>query len=188
MAKTLLERVDVNPDSPDCYGRTLLSYVAGSGHEGVVEILLGRGNVNPDLSNKYGRTPLLYAAGSSHDGVVKLLSARGDINLDSSNCMPGFYYHTLLDLDMRVCEATSGAGYQSWFAARFRHKGVAEILLEREDVNPVSSDGYDRTPLFLTVGPGRIGVVRLSPEPRSSSHQVSSNGGLTRRIPVPPVG
>ena len=62
---------------------------------------------------------------------------------------------------------------------------MPEILLERVDVNPASSDEYGRTPLFLAVGPERIRVVRMPLEPRPFSHQISSNGGRTRQISVP---
>ena len=56
--KLFLERGEASPDLPDSSGRTLLSYAAESGHEGVVKILLERGDVNPDSSDKGDRTPV----------------------------------------------------------------------------------------------------------------------------------
>ena len=46
--KILLGREEVNPDEPDNYGQTPLSYAALLGREAVVKILLGRGETNPD--------------------------------------------------------------------------------------------------------------------------------------------
>ncbi|PUU72383.1 ankyrin repeat-containing domain protein, partial [Tuber borchii] len=74
---------DVNPDSSDEYGRTPLSYAAGSGHEGVVKMLLERADVSPNSPDKYGRTPLSHAAKSGHEGVGILLG-RVDVKLGSS--------------------------------------------------------------------------------------------------------
>ena len=44
--KIFLERGEVNPDSPDQSDQTPLSHAAGSGNEGVVNLLLERGDVN----------------------------------------------------------------------------------------------------------------------------------------------
>ena len=63
MVGLFLEKSDVNPDLPDMYGQTPLSYASRSGHGGVVKLLLERGGVNPNLSDKCGQTPLSYASG-----------------------------------------------------------------------------------------------------------------------------
>ena len=56
--KLLLEREDVNPDSPDNRGKTPLSLAAENGHDGVVKLLLEREDVSPDRPDNYGQTPL----------------------------------------------------------------------------------------------------------------------------------
>jgi len=68
-----LGRWDVSPDSFDRGGRTPLSYVAGSGYEGIVKLLLERRDVKAYPSDSHGRTPLSFAAESGSVGVVKLL-------------------------------------------------------------------------------------------------------------------
>ena len=62
MIKILLGREEVNPDKPDTFGQTPLSYAACFGHEGVIEILLGREEVNPDRLDNNSQTPLSEVA------------------------------------------------------------------------------------------------------------------------------
>lgn len=55
------------------YGRILLSFVAGEGHEDIVKLLLE--TVDPDLKDgQSGRTPLWWAAYHGYEAVVKLLN------------------------------------------------------------------------------------------------------------------
>ena len=60
--KLLLEREDVNPNTPNSNGRTPLSFAAERGLEGLVKLLLEREDVDPDSPNTNGRTPLSFAA------------------------------------------------------------------------------------------------------------------------------
>ena len=78
--KTLLERDDVNPNSPDHYGRTPLLLAAYNGHEGLVEILFGRGDVNPtsQIRTEHHFGGLLGVT----TRVVKILLERDDVNLN----------------------------------------------------------------------------------------------------------
>ena len=74
----LLERGDVNPNQADTrYGRTLLSWAAEKGNEGIAKMILERGDVNPKQADTtYGRTPLSWAAENGHEGIVKILLER----------------------------------------------------------------------------------------------------------------
>lgn len=70
VVKLLLEREDVNPDSLDEVGRTPLSYAAGNGHEGVVELLLVRaGRCQSIIQNRAKNAPVCCLEGAS--GVSK---------------------------------------------------------------------------------------------------------------------
>ncbi|PUU81764.1 hypothetical protein B9Z19DRAFT_970912, partial [Tuber borchii] len=61
VVKLLLERVDVNPDSPNSSGRTPLSYAVQWGQQDLVKLFLRHGGVNLDSSDSSGRTPLSYS-------------------------------------------------------------------------------------------------------------------------------
>jgi hypothetical protein len=63
-------------DEADESGRTPLSYAAGGGHKGIVEILLD-GGAFIDSKDRESRTPLSHASRSGHKDVVKLLLDRG---------------------------------------------------------------------------------------------------------------
>ena len=72
----LLERKDVNPDSPSKSGQTPVSRAAADGREGVVKILLERNDVDPNSSTKSGETPCMLAIRNGHDRVAELLQAQ----------------------------------------------------------------------------------------------------------------
>ena len=82
VVKILLGREEINPDAPDDEGFTPLLYAAQNGHEAVVKILLGRDEVNPDKPDNKGRTPLVFAAQRGHEGVVRALLGREEVNPD----------------------------------------------------------------------------------------------------------
>ena len=142
VVKMLLERKDVNPNTPDTqYGQTPLSLAAENGHEGVVKVFLERRDVNPNTPDTiYGQTPLSLAAENGHEGVVKILLERNDVNPDSSS--------------------KSGQTPLSW-AAQNGHEGVVKILLERSDVNPDSSSKSGQTPLSWAAENGHERVVKI---------------------------
>jgi len=71
--RVLFGRKYVNPDRPDNYGRTPLSWAARYGRDESVGLLLEREGVSPDRPDNDGQTPLSLAARNGHDGVVKLL-------------------------------------------------------------------------------------------------------------------
>ena len=83
--KLLLERKEVNPDSPNKWGEIPLCLAAEGGHEGIVKLLLERKEVNPDSPNKWGEIPLCLAAEGGHEGIVKLLLERKEVNPESSS-------------------------------------------------------------------------------------------------------
>jgi len=134
----LFGRKYVNPDKPDKFGQTPLSWAAVNGHAGVVNLLLQRDDVSPDKPDKLGQTPLRRAAFMGHEGVVKLLLEREDVSLNrpENNGQTPFRWD-------------AGSGLE----------GVVKLLLEREDVSPDRPDVNDQTPLSWAAGGGH-GVTK----------------------------
>ena len=142
VVRALLERSDVNIDTPDTrYCRTPLWWAAQNGHEGVVRALLERGGVDPEKTDKWRKTPLYRAVAYGHEGVVMVLLERGGVNPNTADTVFG---QTLL----------------SW-AAEHGHERVMKILLERNDVNPNKADHCSQTPLSLAANNGHGGVVKM---------------------------
>jgi ankyrin repeat protein len=68
VVRLLVERDNVEADSKDRDGQTLLSLAAERGHEAVVRLLVERDDVDPDSRDDEGRTTLFYAAERGHEG------------------------------------------------------------------------------------------------------------------------
>ena len=98
----LLSREEVNPDKPNNWGRTPLSYATMSGHEGVVKVLLRCEEVNSDNPDTDGRTPLSYAAGDGHAAVVNILLGDEKVNPTSQIIPTEPRLRTRLRKDIRM--------------------------------------------------------------------------------------
>jgi len=135
----LLERKDVNLDQPyTFYGRTPLSWVARTGHEGTVKMLLERKDVNPDrIDTEYGRTPLTCTL-RGRDGIVKML-------LERKNAHPAML-HNVNQTPQSVAPSEG-------------HDEIARIPLERDEANCAAVDLNSPTPLPPTaMHPGESSV------------------------------
>jgi ankyrin repeat protein len=75
VVKFLIDGDDVEADSKDNDGSTLLSWAAYSGHEVVVKLLADRDDIDADSKDNRGRTPLSLMFVGGHEAVVKLLAA-----------------------------------------------------------------------------------------------------------------
>ncbi|KAL5328321.1 hypothetical protein ACEPPN_001820 [Leptodophora sp. 'Broadleaf-Isolate-01'] len=141
------------------YGRTLLSFVAGEGHEDTVKLLLETGKVEADLKDgKSGRTSLSYAAQNGHEAVVKLLLETGKVEADSK------------DRDSKTP--------LSW-AAQYGHEAVVKLLLETGKVEADSEDEDYVTPLSWAAWKGHEAVVKLLLETGKVEADSSDGGGRT---------
>jgi ankyrin repeat protein len=84
--KLLLEQHDIDPNSPDKYGRTALSLAAEKGHVTIVQQLLDSGKVNVNAIDAVeGQTPLHWAAKCGRAKIVGLLLERHDVNLNATD-------------------------------------------------------------------------------------------------------
>ena len=132
VAKLLLERHTINPDSPDAFfRRTALSWGAEKGHEMIVSLLLSWVPAQPDgIHGSSGKTPQ----------VLNMVLGRRYVDHNR----PDKYGQTPI-----LLAATEG------------HEGVVQLLLEWKDVKADAADGYGRTPLLCASSRGNSRVVKL---------------------------
>jgi len=154
----LFGRKYVNPDRPDNYGRTPLSWAARYGRDESVGLLLEREGVSPDRPDNDGQTPLSLAARNGHDGVVKLLLKQEAVSPNRPD--------------------NRGQTPLLW-AARNGNDGVVKLLLEREDVSPNGPDDGGRTPLSWAAYNGHDGAVKLLLGREDVSPDILGNCGQT---------
>ena len=176
VVRILLERSEVNPNTPDTeYGRVPLSWAAGSGHEGVVKILLGRNDVSPEKLDKSRKSPLYRAAAYGHQNVVRMLLERARVNHNIAETVfgrtlllwaaehghEGIVKILLERNDVDPNKVGYGRKTALWLAANNGHVVVVGLLLERKDVNVNQADSWNRTPLSRAAENGHEGVVRM---------------------------
>jgi hypothetical protein len=156
------------------YGRTLLSFVAGEGHEDLVKLLLE--TIDPDLKDsKSSLTPLWWAAENGHEAVVQLLLETGKVDADLWDRKSGqtplwraaengheAVVKLLLETGKVDADLTNwnGRTLLSW-AAENGHEAVVKLLLETGKVNADSRDAFGGTPLCRAAGNGHEAVVKL---------------------------
>ena len=165
IVRLLLERNDVNPNVADESGRTPLSWAASCGEEETVHLLLERNDINPDAADQNGRTPLSWAAETCMENIVEILLERNDVNPDAADesgrtplswAAVGWVDEPENNLD------TEGRNYNDDnFALGSYCAMIAEMLLERNDVNPDTLDTSGRTPLSWAASYGREEIVKM---------------------------
>jgi len=162
VVEILLERMDVNPNAVDLSGRTPLSWAAFNCMEETVRLLLARTDVNPNTPDEMGRTPLSWAAFNCMEETVRLLLARNDVNPDTPD---GMRRTPLSWAAMGWGTDPGGIGRtnlgQDDMASGSECAMVAELLLERSDVNPDRADKSGRTPLSWAASYGREEMVKM---------------------------
>jgi ankyrin repeat protein len=155
------------------YGRTLLSFAAGEGHEDVTKLLLDI--VDPDIKDgKFGHTPLYRAAENGHKAIVKLLLTTGQVDANSKNhdgqtplyraVENGHEAIVKLLLATGQVEADS-KNHDSqtllYRAAENGHKAIVKLLLATGQVEADSKDNHSRTPLYRAAKNGHEAIVKL---------------------------
>ncbi|SCO78518.1 uncharacterized protein FRV6_02731 [Fusarium oxysporum] len=152
------DQVRININGRDSHGRTPLSWAAGGGHEGVIQVLLKTGKpdvawwpkaivrllllttgkVNINTKDEEDRTPLWWAVEGGHEAVVRLLLNRG-----------------------ARTKVTDKEGRTPLLrAAEGGHEAVMSLLLDRGARTEVA-DEKGRTPLWWAALWGHEAVVRL---------------------------
>jgi ankyrin repeat protein len=109
--KLLLERDDIDPNSPGQDGRTALSLAAEMGHVVIVQQLLDSRKVCVNAGDADdGQTPLHWAAKFGREEIVKLLLKRRSVDLNARDIY----------------------GTPAWKLAKdYGYRGIANSILER---------------------------------------------------------
>jgi ankyrin repeat protein len=71
-----LEKIYVELDTKDNFGKTALIYAIDNGHTDIVKILLHKG-AGIDVKDKSGKTALMYACAKGHTDIAKILVENG---------------------------------------------------------------------------------------------------------------
>ena len=140
VARMLLERDDVSPDSVDKNGRTPLSWAAEKGHNAIGGMLIERRDVKADSKDDDYRSPLSRAAANGHEAFMRMLLKRDDVSPDSVD--------------------KNGRTPLSW-AAEKGHNAIGGMLIERRDVKADSKDDDYRSPLSRAAANGHEAFMRM---------------------------
>jgi ankyrin repeat protein len=162
IVKLLLDSGQVEVDLQDDMGRTPLSYAPQSytsplQGKRIVEMLLNAG-ADANLKDNGGRVPLIHAAGGPdtygvEDGLIPLLAATKEGELNSKD--PGG--HTVLSHAV-----AKGFGI------------LVQLLVDREIVNPNTTDELGRSPLFY----GAMGKIEDEDEPTGVVDTLLQRNGI----------
>lgn len=84
-ARQRLRQGDIDPNSLDGDGKTLLWRVAFNGHTAVVQLLLEREGVEADPKDEEGRTAMWWAAAKGYKVIAQLLPKQAAADLNSKS-------------------------------------------------------------------------------------------------------
>ena len=149
IVKLLLERNDVNPDSPDRRGRAPCFWAIEYYHIEVLEILLKRHDVNPGRADDEGWTPLSWASDHDYEEAVEMLLERNNVNPATASGLgqapspvaAGGGYVGTARMAPRRSDVPSNLGnvdvqpQLSW-DSMFGHGEIVDMSSEQNDISP----------------------------------------------------
>ena len=124
--KVLLSSSQVDVNSKNTQGQTLLSRMAQNGNNMMVDLLLETDYINVNSKDEHGMTSLSWAARNGHEAIVQSL-----LKVDQTDVNPKDQYQM---------------NPLSW-AARNRHEKVIESLLEIDEIDVNWKNQNQMTPL-----------------------------------------
>ncbi|WCR59706.1 MAG: Phosphocholine transferase AnkX [Wolbachia endosymbiont of Ctenocephalides felis wCfeF] len=171
----------VNVNEQNALLHTPLHLAAGAGHEGIVEILIKEGNADKDILDVRNHAAMHYAVNNKKLEVVKLLSNLGaNVNIAGSgrNAMKLSPLHVAISssnyderdlcLDIVRClinVPNAGVNLQDYenktplhYAERLK---TIEVLLTREDIDPLIKDDNGKTPFCYAKEANRLDIVKI---------------------------
>ncbi|WP_349967021.1 ankyrin repeat domain-containing protein [Wolbachia endosymbiont of Armadillidium arcangelii] len=171
----------VNVNEQNALLHTPLHLAAGAGHEEIVEILIREGNADKDVLDTRNHAAIHYAVNNKKLEVVKLLSNLGaNVNVAGSgrNAMKLSSLHVAISssnyderdlcLDIVRClinAPNAGVNLQDYenktplhYAERLK---TVEVLLTREDIDPLIKDDNGKTPFCCAKEANRLDIVKI---------------------------
>lgn len=147
IVKTLLNSQQIDPNTRDENGKTLLHLATEHGHLDVVKTLLTLPEIDINMRDNQGITPLMLAMHAADNGIAKLLLSRNDIGKLNATDKDG---RTALVMAM-----------DCWLQSKNQRQAQANkelflTLLSKDDVdvNVMTANGY--TPLMIALMHGFI--------------------------------
>ncbi len=134
----LIESFNIDPNTADSKGKTLLILAAIFDYFEIVKYLLERGDVDPNLQNNQGQTALMEASLQGHENIAKLL-LKHNANPDLQNNQK----------ETALMEAST-----------YENENIVKLLLEH-NANPDLQDNQGETALMKASSRGRDKIVKL---------------------------
>lgn len=132
VVKLLLECPDIEPNTTDNHGSTLLLWAVTLKWTDIVQILVSMKNLDPNIRDARNNTPLVSATREGQEDIVRLLLDRDDIQ-------HGFG-------DRNYCPL--------WLATFHGHAKILGFLLEKYNLKPDDYGHRNSTLLWWAAGPG----------------------------------
>lgn len=167
----LLTRNDVNTDTKDENGQTVLYHAAISCHEALVRTLLARRDINADSKDNNGRTTLSWIAGQGREIIARLLLAKGvDIEAkDNGGRTPLSWaawrgneamVKLLLEKGADVKAKNARRAPLSW-AVEGGNEAIIKLLIQKGAEIEAKDTAYYRTPLSWAAVQGNKATIQL---------------------------
>ncbi|KAL9489368.1 hypothetical protein ACSS6W_001645 [Trichoderma asperelloides] len=167
----LLTRNDVNADSRDENGQTVLYHAATSRQEALFKTLLARRDINADSKDNNGQTTLSWVAGQGHETIGKLLLEKGvDIETkDNVGRTPLSWaawrgneamVKLLLEKGADVKVKNARRAPLSW-AVEGGNEAIIELLIQKGAEIEAKDTAYYRTPLSWAAVQGNKATIQL---------------------------
>ncbi|KEF58605.1 uncharacterized protein A1O9_06531 [Exophiala aquamarina CBS 119918] len=168
--KLLIDTGELDINTKDARGRTLLAQAASSGYDPIVKLLLDVGSAHVDAQDEGGTTALSFAAACGYESIVKLLHSTGQVDLESKDkkgrtplidaTLAG--QSAIVMWLLKTCNVDANARNTALsYAASYGRRDVAKGLLNTGKINADSSDDFGRTALSNAAGNGNKAVVKV---------------------------
>ncbi|AWW50881.1 ankyrin repeat domain-containing protein [Wolbachia endosymbiont of Folsomia candida] len=160
---------------------TPLHLAAGMGHEKVIEVLVKQGNANKDILDSRNHAPIHYAVNNKRLEAVKLLldlgassntvgSGKGSMKLSPVHVAVSSSNYDERNLCLSIVKCLINASNSEINLQDYENKTplhyadrlkTIEILLTREDIDPLIKDEDGKTPFCYAKEANRLDIAKV---------------------------